>query len=49
MKKKKVRQYRSTQGRSPKQLEKNYKVLFYSLLGLFITMLFIFLKYGFTN
>ncbi len=46
---KKKRQYRSEQGRSPKQRETNYKMMFYSLLGLFITMLYIFLKYGFTN
>ena len=29
MKQKKVRQYRSNQGRSPQQMESNYKVMFY--------------------
>jgi len=36
MKEKKVRQYRSNQGRSDKQMESNYKVMFYGcvlLLG----------------
>jgi len=35
----KKRQYRSNQGRSPKQTETNYKVMEWSLLGLFITLL----------
>ena len=33
---KKVRQYRSNQGRSPEKAEANYKVLAYSVLGLLI-------------
>lgn len=35
----KKRQYRSNQGRSPKQTEANYKIMEWSLLGLFITLL----------
>ena len=34
----KERQYRSNQGRSPKQTESNYKIMEWSLLGLFITL-----------
>ena len=37
----KKRQYRSNQGRSPKQQEKNYKMMFWSMVGLGITILFI--------
>ena len=33
---KKVRQYRSNQGRSPEKVEANYKVLTYSILGILI-------------
>ena len=33
---KKQRQYRSTQGRSPEQLESNYKIAFWSIIGLVI-------------
>jgi len=33
---KKVRQYRSNQGRSPKKVEASYKVLAYSVLGILI-------------
>jgi len=35
----KVRQYRSNQGRSPKQQESNEKMMFVSCCGLLITML----------
>ncbi len=38
---KKIRQYRSNQGRSPKQTESNYKLVFYSFVGLIITFLYI--------
>ena len=38
---KKFRQYRSDQGRSPKKREKDYKMVGWSLIGLFITILFI--------
>ena len=34
----KKRQYRSNQGRSPKQTENNYKIMEWSLVGLFITL-----------
>ena len=40
---KKHRQYRSNQGRSPKQQTKNNKMLGWSLLGLFITIILIFI------
>jgi hypothetical protein len=40
---KKQRQYRSNQGRSPKQQTKNNKMLGWSLLGLVITIIFIFI------
>lgn len=33
LKKDKVRQYRSNQGRSPKQMEGNYKVLEWTFVG----------------
>ena len=33
---KKVRQYRSNQGRSPKKVSDNYRILAYSLLGLLL-------------
>jgi hypothetical protein len=33
---KKVRQYRSNQGRSPEKVEASYKVLTYSVLGILI-------------
>ena len=46
---KKKRQYRSQQGRSPKQRETNYKMFFYSLVGLIITIIYILIKNGFTN
>ncbi len=38
-KEKKVRQYRSNQGRSPKQQNENEKMMFVSCMGLLITML----------
>ena len=31
---KKPRQYRSNQGRSPQQVESNYKIMLWSLIGL---------------
>ena len=34
MKEKKLRQYRSNQGRSPRQVEGNYKIMLWSLIGL---------------
>jgi len=40
----KKRQYRSNQGRSPKEMESNYKLFFYSLIGLLFTFLFIILN-----
>ena len=39
----KNRQYRSNQGRSPKQTEGNYKLLFISVIGLIVTFVFILL------
>ena len=41
MKKKKVRQYRSAQGRPPRQRETNNKMLGWSLIGLIITTIII--------
>jgi hypothetical protein len=38
------RQYRSNQGRSPKRMEKNYKLVLFSLIGLLITFIFIILS-----
>ena len=38
-KEKKVRQYRSNQGRSPRQQESNEKMMFISCMGLLATML----------
>jgi len=38
-KEKKVRQYRSNQGRSPRQQESNEKMMFISCMGLLVTML----------
>ena len=35
----KKRQYRSNQGRTPKQTEDNYKLMGWSLFGLCITLL----------
>lgn len=35
----KERQYRSNQGRSDRQVENNYKILFWSVLGLVVTFL----------
>jgi hypothetical protein len=39
----KNRQYRSNQGRSPKQIESNNKLLFVSVIGLIVTFVFILL------
>ena len=39
----KNRQYRSNQGRSPKQIEGNNKLLFISVIGLIVTFVFILL------
>ena len=39
----KNRQYRSNQGRSPKQQETNEKLLFISIIGLIVTFAFILL------
>lgn len=39
MKKKKFRQYRSNQGRSPQQTENNYKVMSWALTGLLVTLI----------
>ena len=36
---KKIRQYRSNQGRSPRQVEGNYKIMLWSLIGLLGTLL----------
>ena len=36
-KEKKVRQYRSNQGRSPQQIENSYKAIEWSFFGLIIT------------
>ena len=44
-KEKKVRQYRSNQGRSPKQQEDNEKMMFVSCMGLLVMLLGIIL-YG---
>ena len=44
-KEKKVRQYRSNQGRSPKQQESNEKMMFVSCMGLFV-ILFGIILYG---
>lgn len=44
-KEKKVRQYRSNQGRSPKQQEANEKMMFVSCMGL-LTMLVGIIIYG---
>ena len=37
-KEKKVRQYRSNQGRSPKQQNENEKMMFVSCMGLFVML-----------
>ena len=38
-KEKKVRQYRSNQGKSPRQQESSEKVMFVGCMGLFVTLL----------
>lgn len=43
MEDKKIRQYRSTQGRSPKQLESSYKAIEWSVIGITITILLYFI------
>lgn len=37
----KKRQYRSNQGRSPRQTESNYKLVFWSIIGLASIFLYI--------
>jgi len=37
--KKKVRQYRSNQGRSPQQMESNYKVMAYGCITLLVALI----------
>jgi hypothetical protein len=37
--KKKVRQYRSNQGRSPQQMESNYKVMAYGCITLLVVII----------
>ncbi len=39
-----MRQYRSNQGRNPSKEEKNMKMVKWSLIGLFITFIIIFLN-----
>jgi len=41
--KKKVRQYRSNQGRSPQQQESNNKAMFISLIGFIVTFVGLFI------
>jgi len=48
-KEKKVRQYRSNQGRNPKQQESNEKAMFVSCMGLLIMLLGIILYGVLTN
>tara|TARA_B100000902_G_C26964777_1_gene742325 strand:+ start:187 stop:342 length:156 start_codon:yes stop_codon:yes gene_type:complete len=48
-KEKKVRQYRSNQGRSPKQQESNEKAMFVSCMGLLVMLLGIILYGLLTN
>ena len=43
MKEKKFRRYRSNQGRSPEQMEKAYKMISWSLVGLLGTVVIIWL------
>ena len=38
---KKKRQYRSNQGKSPEDMKKSYKIAGWSLIGLFISIIFI--------
>ena len=47
-KEKKVRQYRSNQGRSPKQQNENEKMMFVSCMGLLV-VLFGIILYGLLN
>lgn len=39
MKKKKIRQYRSNQGRSPEKTEAAYKIIGWSLLAMFFSLI----------
>lgn len=48
-KEKKVRQYRSNQGRSPKQQSENEKMMFISCMGLLVMLLGIIVYGVFTN
>ena len=48
-KSKKVRQYRSNQGRSPKQQSGNEKMMFISCMGLLVILLGMILYGVFTN
>lgn len=41
MKDKNYRQYRSTQGRSPRQVENNYKVISMGVIGFIVTLIFL--------
>ena len=47
--KKKVRQYRSNQGRSPEKLESNYKVMAYGCLTFLVTLIVVGLINAITN
>lgn len=38
-KKKKFRQYRSNQGRSPQKMEETYKIIGWSLLAMFFSLI----------
>lgn len=42
--KKKIRQYRSNQGRSPKKMEESYKVIFISIVIILIITCVLILK-----
>lgn len=37
----KKRQYRSNQGRTPKQMEGSYKMTLFSIIGLILTLIYI--------
>ena len=41
MKNKNYRQYRSNQGRSPRQVENNYKVMSIGVIGFIVTLIFL--------
>lgn len=42
-KEKKIRQYRSNQGRSPERMEKTYKMISWSFTGFIVTLIIIWL------